>query len=473
MIPKAFLLFIVPILVTGCIVRPNYRSPQIPVQDQWASDGIGEEPLTEWWTSFNDPLLAKYIEQAGSYNYDIRIAESNICYARAVRRGVSSQLYPQIDSIGNYTRFDISENFIKVGNLGVLQPQNFSVLDKELYTFGFDASWEIDLFGRIRRQVEGACARIGSAIEERNDIITIIFGDVARNYFEVRGTQALIQNTQKRIDLLSKELELVEERLLAGLDSSINQTTLETNLESLKSQLPGLYTQLYTSCYRLSVLTGQMPEALLEELLQEQPLPEAPEAIAVGLRSSLLRRRPDVRKAERELAASVADVGVAVAEFFPNIELRGTFFQQSLTFDNLWDHKSITWLTGGNIAAPIFHGGELRANLAANQALARASCQNYMKTVLYAIEEAESSLAGYLHQKQSRDGLKRSFARSQETIGRKGEQYREGMIGLLEFVQEDIRNLEVESNLIHGELDLLQKAVVLYKSLGGMPKILE
>jgi len=458
-------------VLTSCVVGPNYQEPQVEIDGRWASER--EEvssalPIAKWWESFQDELLSEYIVKSAYWNYDILIAESNICYARAVRSIVSSKYYPQVDFEVDYLRSHLGKNAISLGLFQLQDQPNFSsIFDTELFSLGFDALWEVDLFGKIRRQVEGATANLGSAIETRNDVMITVFGDVAKNYIAVRGAQSMVELLERQIEQFSLKLKIAEERVKTGLVSEIEATDVKAQLETLKMMLPMRKTEEYAAIYRLGVLTGQMPECVLEDLKAFKPLPFPPEEIAVGVRSTLLKRRPDIREAEREFAAAVADVGVAVAEYFPDVRLRGNLFQRSVKFEDLFEGNSFSWMLGGNALTPIFHGGALKANLIANDALAKAALQNYMKTILLAVEEAETALAAYLNQKKSYDSAEKALLASAQTLLMTEEQYQFGLISHSELIDVFLEHFEIETNCVQSRIDLLYTSVALYKALAG------
>ncbi|CRX38632.1 putative membrane protein [Estrella lausannensis] len=303
----------------GCVVGPDYRAPR-PCIPEWESIGAeasDETPVNEWWALFNDPLLESYIEMAKRYNKDIRIAEASILQARANRQMAASALYPQVIADLNATKTYFSKN----GPIFAIGPAAGNPADTPSATTGLpgtvqapqtqtlfnalmDVSWEIDLFGKNARGVEAAVAAIGRSFEDRNDILLSILAEVAKSYIEVRGMQQRMVLIEENITLLEENKNIVEANYRRGLVSRLDLERSEADLTSLRATLNGAIAEIYKGIYTLSLLTGNFPEALLDEMLPQRPLPELPEDIAVGLRSDLLRRRPDIRRAERNLAVA-------------------------------------------------------------------------------------------------------------------------------------------------------------------------
>lgn len=358
-------LIVIALLLGGCAVGPNYHAPDDDVSAEWSSRKVvcvsEAAPMTAWWKAFDDPLLDKYIEKAAENNYDLRTAEANVLQARALRQVSASSFYPKVGADFNATKLHFSKNGLIFGSApaaaaagGAAAPSPPAT--QNLFSALFDATWEIDIFGKTRRSVEAADANIGSAIEQRNDVLITVLAEIARNYMEVRANQKLAQLVEENIALLEQQEAIIAKQFETGYVGLINVETIEATLSTERSLLPDLKAKVYRGIYALSVLTGEVPEALVDEMIVPQCLPVPPQQIAVGLRSDLLRRRPDVRKAERQLAAATANVGVAVASFFPSFLLYGLGGLQSVKFNKLFEGSSNFWLFGGNADIPIFQG---------------------------------------------------------------------------------------------------------------------
>ena len=346
-------------MLCGCKVGPDYRTPRNFVPDEWNGlpckleiDLLTSDPQVDWWTIFNDCLLDKYIEMAARNNKDLLTAESNILQARAMKWVAASNFFPQITGDVNATRTFFSKNgplfSTSIPGLSPPPPTQAGHLAgpsnqfpfqvqippvQNLFNALFDATWEIDLFGKTLRNIEASERYIESVVEQRNNVLLTILAEVATNYIQVRSNQRRAQLIEQDIQLLEKNTEVARRRLSAGYSNLLDLERIEAQLSADRANLPNIKAQIYRSIYSLSILTGNLPEALEEELLIVEPLPKTPTHIAVGLRSDLLRRRPDVRKAERLLAQATANIGVAVAQFYPTITLGAFEGFQIFTFE--------------------------------------------------------------------------------------------------------------------------------------------
>jgi NodT family efflux transporter outer membrane factor (OMF) lipoprotein len=473
------------ILFGGCAVGPNYRTPENDVVDTWASlelDGVvtPEAPILQWWELFEDPLLNKYISLAADHNNDVLTATSNVLQARALRQMAASSFYPQIGADVNATRTYFSKNgpIFAIGpsvgsvpgtvsnntglafDLQVPQTQN-------LYNALFDATWEIDVFGKTRRTVEAADAVVDRTIDQRNDTLISVMAEIARNYMELRGFQKKIRLIEENIALLEKKSFLVCKQFEAGYVSRLDDENIQATLATERSQLPDLLARMHQSIYTLSILIGEVPETLLAELLPFQPLPKAPATVAVGLRSDLLRRRPDVRRSERDLAAATANIGVAVAAFFPTFTLIGDGGLQSLMLKNLFTLGSKTWAFGGDCNMPIFQGGRLVGNLNAKRAQTAAAAYTYQQTVLQALDETESALISYTQGLETAREKQIATDRYEAVVYLSKERNSKGLISLLNLIDTERQLNQAEQDLLTSEVASLLDLVALYKAVGG------
>jgi len=473
------------ILLSGCAVGPDYKPPENTVSDTWASSQdanlVSEQPpLTLWWEVFHDELLNRCIAKAIENNNDILTAESNILQARALRQVAASSFFPQIGADVNATRTYFSKNgpiFAigpSTGSLpGTVSPGTGLPFElqvpqtQNLYNVLFDASWEIDFFGKTRRTVEAADANIGRSIEERNDILVSVLAEIARNYIEMRSLQQKTKLIKENIALLEQKSAIVEKEFEVGYASSIDVENNAAQLSSEKALLPDIEAEIYQMIYTISVLTGELPEALLEEMLPPRPLPTPPSQIAVGLRSDLLRRRPDVRKAERELAIATAYIGVAVASFFPTFTLIGDAGLQSLALNNLFTAGSRTWAFAGDVNMPIFQGGKLMGNLKAKKAETAAAAHTYQQTVLSALEETESALKAYTQSLQTIQEREDASTSYEKLTFLSDERYKKGLVSKIALIDTEREWNSSEQSLLLSETGSLLSLISLYKALGG------
>jgi NodT family efflux transporter outer membrane factor (OMF) lipoprotein len=452
------------LIVTGCKVGPNYQSPENTVGDEWmkteADEPFSDEsPQTAWWKVFEDPLLEKYIDAAVLCNKEILRAEAAICGARALREVSASKLFPQINGDLSAFKANLSKNLIDE----VPIPRSLS-----LFNALFDASWEIDLFGKIRRTVELADAHVGSTIEERNDLLVTTLAEIARNYMELRSFQKRSELTKRNIELLEQASTIVRAQFNIGTANLLDLNRIDAELDSARSSLPDTHAQIYRNIYALSILTGEMPDALVDELLPIQPLPRPPEQIAIGLRSDLLRRRPDVRRAERQLAAATAGVGVAVASFYPSISLLGAVGLESLQeIKKLFRGSSRTWAYGGNFNLPIFQGGKLVGTLKAAEAECCMAGYQYQNTVLTALQDAEGSLVTYSNDLISSEQMRESANRINQVANLTTSRFDAGVVSLFTLLESEREAVMADLNLLEKDTTALIDLVSLYKALGG------
>ena len=306
--------------VAACTVGPDYTKP-VREDSGWVNSENSGPIKTDWWNVFDDLILAELVEEVAADNQDIAIAEQRVREARALRRAADAAFLPSLGGQGSFRRSRQSlnnPNFIQVPGFDLI-PQSQSV-----YEAGFDASWELDLFGGNRRASEAAKARIEGATASKRDIVLSVIAETARNYIELRGNQARAMLLQRNAALQRQTYNLVKVRLESGLSREVDTLRAEAQLEETLSLIPNIEAEVRAAAYRLAVLTGREPQALLARLSGDKPLPVPDEIVPLGLKSDLLRRRPDIQVAERNLAATTADVGVAVADLYPSFNLTGT-----------------------------------------------------------------------------------------------------------------------------------------------------
>lgn len=463
------------------MVGPNYTPPENNVADTWASSDVANtisyDPVTtKWWEVFEDPLLNKYIALAAENNNDVLTAMSRILQARALRKVEASSFFPQINADVNATRTYFSKNGpifdIGLGDGAVTDTPGLPFAlqapqTQNLYNILFDASWEIDLFGKTRRKVEAATALIGSAIEDRNDTLVSVMAELARNYMELRGYQEKARLIEENITLLEQKSCLIRKQFETGYTNRLDDEDILATLATERALLPDIQAKIYKNIYTISVLIGEVPESLIDELLTPKPLPMTPEEVTVGLRSDLLRRRPDIRKSERDLAAATANIGVAVASFFPTFTLFGAAGLQSLMLKNLFSLGSKTWAFGGDINMPIFQGGKLVGNLQAKKAETAAVAHTYQQTVLLALEETESIIVSYTQDLETAKEKKQATDRYQELVFLSSERNAKGLTNRLDLIDTQRKLNEAEQSYLDTNITKLVDLITLYKALGG------
>ena len=460
--------------LSGCAaVGPDYEKPDMKTADSWFTSensaklvDSSRSAQADWWLSLRDPQLAALMEKAAAYNLDARIAEANIREARALRNTVAAGQYPSLAASAAPQRRGFSER-------GLQQPQPGLRRDQDYYETGFDASWELDIFGRVRRVTEAADARLAGAVEERRDVLLSVFAEIARTYAELRGTQQRAAIMEKNIALQAQTVHIVRQRYTNGDASEFDLTRATAQLRNTEAARPNLTADMRANAHRLSVLTGEEPQALLEELLRPIPPPALPDIIPTGLRSEILRRRPDIRSAERQLAAATADIGVAMADLFPRFFLTGYAGMQSVSFANLFQAGSIAYSLGPSIQWPIFRGGEIRARIQAQEARADAAALRYEKAVLSALEDAETALTRYGEEFETQKRLQKSAAAMRKAVMLARQRYALGEDGILAVVDAERELVQTEDALALSQTRIFTRLVAVYKALGGGWEVFE
>ena len=420
--------------------------------------------IEDWWRVFNDPVLEEYIAIAAANNPSIKQAWARILEARALRNGAAAPLWPSVDT--NFTADGIHISRNGLIPLNFLSAAGIPIIHR-LFTLGFDAVWELDVFGQTQKQVEAAQDRLESSIEAKNDILITIFAEVARNYIEGRGSQKEIAIKKRKIELFSQTAKMISQRKNAGLDNALNLDSIEAELARTKSELPLLQEDFYSAVFRLSVLLGQLPECLVDQFLCESPLPLNPDVVPLGLRSDLLRRRPDVRRAERELAAYKADVSVSIAQCFPSFSLFGDAIYASTKLGNLLKNGPQIGIWGEMVSFPIFQGGRMMANISASKARASAALFEYEKAILGALGETETSIVAYGKELEREIDLRKSEESHKRVFELTKKQYEKGLINKIDLFTAEHQYLDTVENLVISETNTLVRLIALYKALGG------
>lgn len=463
-------------LLGGCCVGPNYTPPPNSLPSCWSSQAepfliADSQPPCHWWSLFNDPRLQHYIELASVYNQDLLIAQMAIWQARAVRQVTASAFFPQIGALLNAGQIHFSRNGLFFPNQGDaisgFPSSNQLPYAQSIYNALIDASWEIDLFGKTRRAVERDSAQIGKAIEQRNDLLISILAEVALNYIDLRSYQQRALLIGENIKLLETYALITRKRLQLGYTNRLNLERIEAEIAQNQANLPEIAAQIYQTIYALSFLTGTLPEHLLCDLLPIQPLPTPPKEMTIGLRSDLIRRRPDIRQAERALAAATANIGVAVASFFPSFSFFGILGFQSKRLSTLFQSQSATWLVDGNLSIPIYQGGRLTGNLKISEAQAGTAAIRYQQKILQAVQESESAIATYTEETKVSDKLTEAVKRYQEIVVLTQQRHEKGLIDLTTLLDNERQLNQSQQNLLTSHTSLLKDLIILFKALGG------
>ncbi|MBL9152663.1 MAG: efflux transporter outer membrane subunit [Verrucomicrobiales bacterium] len=452
--------------LTGCtIVGHDYATPSgAALPDAWSQSvardlqGSKSSGIAGWWKGFQDPTLNALIDRARESNPELQIALERVTEARAQRGIAASQGLPQVNAGGDYQRRRASESL-----LGPAPAQNPS----NLYTAGFDAGWEIDLFGGIRRSVEAAEASIGAREEDYRDALVTLFADVALNYAEYRTLEARLAVAESNIAAQRGSVELTQRRLDAGLVPKIDVTQAQTNLALSESLLPQLRAQMTHARNRLSTLTGGFPGSLDSLLDKSRPIPLPKSGYAAGLPADLVRARPDIRRAERELAAQTALIGVAEADLYPRFTLFGDFSLQAVNSGNLLDSRSRAYAFGPAFQWQIFSSGRIRNAIKVEESRTARAYSAYEATVLRAVEEVETSMASIAHERDRLADIERAVAASRETVSLIKNNYENGLVSFQNVLDAERTKFSAEDEETVSRGQIARHYITLYKALGG------
>jgi NodT family efflux transporter outer membrane factor (OMF) lipoprotein len=452
------------LLLQGCMVGPDYVPPDTQMPDRWGqelSEGLsqGDADLRTWWTSLDDPTLDRLIERATSSNLDIKQAVARIRQARAQFGIATGEIAPSIDAEGQVQTSRVSNNVA-----GVAPPQSRT---DTFYSLGVDSSWEIDLWGRIRRNIESADASIGAQIEDYRDVLVVLYAEVADTYVQIRTLQARIVSALDNVRTQQGALELTVNRNRAGLAPDLDVRQAELNLATTQSFVPTLRAALAQNVNLLAVLLGAFPSALQAELAQDGPIPSPPSEVVVGLPTELLRQRPDIRQAERQLAAQTAQIGVATADLYPALSLSGAFAFESFSSSDLFQWKSRAFQFGPTVRWNIFDAGRIRNNILLQDAVTEESLASYEQTVLSAVEEVESAMAAYVQEVQRREALQRSVTAARASVSLVDTLYRSGLTDFQNVLDTQRSQFSQEDALAESRGLVTQNLIQLYQALGG------
>jgi outer membrane protein, multidrug efflux system len=484
--PHSILLVFAAFGLTACKVGPNFAAPREPVPEQYSgadsvSSNAALRPSTDvatdgfWWRQFHDGALDRLEEQAAAGNLDLQGAYLRIVEARIQVQLARAQGMPNLNASASYTREQLGlAGIVKSqgGFGGAASPSTEALITKleqpvNLYQLGFDASWELDLFGRVRRSVEAADAQSAGMVESRNDLLVSLQAEVAQTYFQLRAGQIQRNISAELISAQRDILELTRSRQIHGLANENDVDSAQAQLSSLESELPAYDQTIETSRHALAVLTGQLPEALDGQFATAGALPAVPAVIPVGIPSTLARRRPDIRGAEAALHAATAQVGVSVASLFPDISLAGTLGLRNLSTRYLFDWDSKFYTFGPSISIPIFHGGALVANVHLSRAQAAEAALNYRKTVFSALQEVEDGLTALDQDARRTASLTATVAADQRALEVNLNSYRHGLITYISVLTVQLQQAQARQQLAQAQLAECSDVVKLFKALGG------
>ncbi len=449
-------------LLAGCAVGPDYAPPEPEAPDHWHVDAtrglsLGQSNLQTWWTLLADPLLPGLIESAYQGSYDLQQAVARVDRARAGLGVARGARVPQVDGVGVAQRQRFSDD---IGTSNTQNPQ-------DLFQLGVDSSWELDLWGRVRRSVESAAASYEASVEDYRDTLVVLFADVATSYVDVRTFQERLRYARNNARNQRGSLSLTRDRRDAGLVGDLDVRQAQLNLARTEARIPFLEQRLAESIHRLGVLTGQLPRALYQELSAVRPIPQPPREVVLGLPADLLRQRPDIRQAERELAAATAGIGVATAELYPAFSLTGTFTVDATSVSDLFQWSSRAFGIGPTLRWNLFAGGRVRSQIQSEEARTQEALGIYEQTVLEAYEEVENALVAFVREQERRDYLQESVDAAREAVRLVNVLYRQGLTEFQNVLDTELLLFDQEDDLAESRGEVTRNLIRIYRSLGG------
>jgi len=466
---RGSLSIILTLALIGCAaVGPDYARVEPQTPDEWHAELQGglttgspeAETLAHWWSTLNDAELDSLVARAVKGNLDLKNARARVREARALRGISKANLFPTLDAAASASKQRSSEN----SNTGT---------ESKLYTADFDAGWELDVFGGVRRSVEAAQASFEATQEDLYNVLVSLLAEVALNYVEVRTFQARLAVTEANIKTQQETYDLNQSRYEAGIIDELPVQQSLRILESSRSQIPALKTGLEAAKNRLAVLLGEQPGKLHRELAVKRPIPELPATVVVGIPAETLRHRPDIRRAERNLAAQTARIGVATADLYPKFRLFGTIGLESLSSGDFFEWASRTWTIGPGVSWNIFHGGAIRQNIEVQTARQEQALIQYEAAVLRALEEVENILVAYAKEQLRRESLAKAATAAQRAALVAQDQYQAGLVDFNNVLDAQRSLLILQDELNQSDGAVITNLVRLYKALGGGWKFFE
>ena len=463
------MVFLTIVFSSGCApVGPNYQKPEMKTPDAW-HEAISREmakqsgaSLQTWWKIFDDPILNDLIEKARQSNLNLKIALSGIAASRARLGIVSGRELPNANVFGAASRFKHSDH----GPLEQLAPPN-GFDGQNMFALGVDALWEIDVFGRIRRQIEAAGAEYQASIEDYRDVMVTLFAEVALAYVEIRSCQRQIQCAEANAATQRKMLELTRARYNSGISSKLDMAQALSNLSNTEAAIPPFRIRLHSIINRIAVLLDMNTETLHAKLGKPAPIPLARKNIGIGVPADLLRQRPDIRMAEKELAAQTALIGAATADLYPRFAISGFFGLETGSFSDMGGGSSLAWGIRSPIKWNFFSGGKTRSNIAFHKEIAQQDLFKYKDTVLRAMEEVKNAIVAHKQEKIRRNWLLAAVAATREAVDLVVVQYETGLTDFNNVLVTQKSLFNQQDELVVSQANVVLNLIRLYKALGG------
>ena len=456
------------LLIAGCTVGPDFHPTKTETELPAGWDGTTvaapaqtsiattETPqLIEWWAVLKDPKLTQLVGDALKANLDLRTAVAALWQARATRNVTASAFWPTVNGTGSYTRSATGRGAGGTGRAG------------DLFQAGLDATWELDIFGGVRRNIESADANIDAAVWNLRDVQITVIAEVATDYADLRAFQQRIQIANDNLKAQKNTAELTHQKFQGGLATNLDVANADALVATTEATIPPLETSERQTIYALSVLLARPPAALKEELSVPGPIPQAPAQVPVGLPSALLERRPDVRQSEALVHAATAQIGVAVSAWYPQFSLTGAFGYESDRARSLLRSSNSLWSLGPSVTWPIFTAGRIEANVKVQEAAQEQAFLAYQKAVLGALQDVENSLVAFALEQQHRQLLDQAVKANTKSVDLATQLYKQGLTDFLNVIVAEQSLLSSQDALAQSNLAIATDLIALYKALGG------
>jgi outer membrane protein, multidrug efflux system len=484
---------LIPAAQLSCTVGPNYAPPKPSIKTDFPPPSAQAatqptthpsqlsstaQPITEWWTTLNDPELNNLLLRALDGNLDLQQAASRIRESRANLRQSGAQLYPTVNGTGSYIHLDAGKN-VGIGGSSSSSSSSSTAgntsgsstssdyFTSDVFAAGFDATWELDVFGGERRQIESAKADLAASVEDRRDMMVTLLAEVANDYLQIRGLQERLHIAEENLKLQQDSLDLTRSLRHAGFNSELDVTREETQVAQTRSQIVPLRTQLAQVQHALAILLGSEPDALSTELEATAPVPTVPPLVTIGMPSDLLRRRPDIRRAERQIASANARVGAAIADFYPKFSLTGAFGLDADRFQSLFEVASRYFLIYPSVSWKLLDFGRTQAKVDMQREEYKQAMLNYQNTMLVALQEVEDAQVAYMNEQDHHAALSDAVSSARESVSIARDQYKQGLTDFLQVLDAQQQLLSTEDGLAQSDQAIATNLVALYKALGG------
>lgn len=485
-------------VTAGCAVGPNFHKPTPWTPKKYGgpatmhtTTAAGEKPVASqvtddtpdpaWWDCFHDPVLSELERRVATDNLDVRRFAYRMAESRAELRIAGAERFPAMSAAGSYARQQYSTKTLQrivtdidqehpdglIPGMGAVPPGQAKIPLFNQWRDSIDATWEMDLWGRVRRQYEAAAASAQVTREARRGMLISRQSEVARDYMELRAVQEQLRIVMENRDVAQRMLELNQQRYDHGMSSDLDVERARAQLEGTVSRIPRLEQQLVTQVNALSMLMGEPPRALADKLLVASAIPPVPPSVPIGVPSELARRRPDIRRAEASLHAATAQVGEAVAEFYPRVTINAGFGFESLSFRDLGFWNAKAWNVGPSITLPLFQGGRLRGQLELRKSEQKEAAIAYQQTVLQAWHDVDNALTAYTDEQRRHDFIAAQVEANRASLRLAQDQYGRGMVTYLTVLDAQRQLLSSQSDLTTSTAAISGNLVRLYNALGG------